>query len=239
VIEQPTGAAIDVYTDRGGQFFNVASDAYGPQELIIIYANVTYNGAAVANKDVAFLVKDNNNAQQAFRTARTDADGVAITEFRLPWPDWSDPESLFGTWTIIGTVDISQVQVSDTCTFKFGYLITTQVTTTDTSNVAKNTFHRLETVRTAVTFSNIRNVPITLTLTVTIYDVASVPIATSYVQVTVPAGSTTTAAAIDLTIPSWSYVGLGTVYVNALTQLPQNNGVPYCPENSVQITIQK
>jgi hypothetical protein len=238
VVTQPTGAAIDVYTDRGGQFLNIASDAYGPQELITIYANVTYNGAAVANKDVAFLVKDNNNAQQALRAARTDVNGVATTSFRLPWPS-SNPEALFGTWTIIGTVDVSQVQVSDTCTFKFGYLITTQVTTTDTSNVAKNTFHRLETVRTAVVFSNIRSVPITLTLTVTIYDVASVPIATSYVQVTVPAGSTTTAAAIDLTIPSWSYVGLGTVYVNALTQLPQNNGVPYCPENSVQITIQK
>jgi hypothetical protein len=237
VVGQPTGGAVDVYTDRGGEFAGQSSDAYGPQELITLYANVTYNGAAVVNKDVVFTIMDGQGNIYAVRTARTDENGMATISFRLPWFS-DDPESLFGMWSIVGTVDISQVQVSDTCTFQFAYLITTQVITTNASDVATSTFSKGDTVRTVVTLSNIREVPITITLTVTIFDVALVPVGCCYMPVTVPASSSTPASC-DLAIPSWAFVGLGTVYVNALTELPQNNGVPYCPENAVSITIQK
>jgi hypothetical protein len=232
----PVGATIDVYTDRGGQGPNATSDAYGPQELVNIYAKVTYNNAPVVGKSVAFEIQNAQNQAIAYVSGVTNANGVATAEFRLPWPD-TNPESVFGNWAIVGTVDVSQVVVNDTVAFQFNYIIQiVSMQTLQTSNAPASSFARGTQMKVNVTLSNIRTVAVTTTLTITICDNCNVPVASFTVDITVPAQGQT-AAAGTLNIPSYAFVGTATAYANALTQLPSQGGVPYCPEGNKQFVI--
>lgn len=232
----PQGADIDIYTQRGGVGPDAQSDAFGPQELVILYAKVTYNNVPVANKDVAFEIQNADGTAIAYRTGRANSEGIATAEYRLPWPD-EDPEAGFGIWTIIGTVDVSQVVVNDTCTFQFDYIIKiVSVQTLLQNNTPATSFARESSVKVNVTLSNIRKVDVATTVTITIYDEAKVPIAAFVVEISVTAqGQTWTAG--TMTIPSWAFVGQATVYVNALTQLPSLSGVPCCPESAINFQI--
>lgn len=42
-----------------------------------------------------------------------------------------------------------------------------------------------------------------------------------------------------LTIPTWTYAGMATIYVNAYDNVPSNNGVPYALEESAQFYISR
>jgi hypothetical protein len=239
IIAVPTGADIDVYTQRGGQFSMVPSDAFGPQELIQLYAKVTYNGAPVAGKDVAFQVVNARGESIAYRTGRTNIDGIATAEYRLPWP-YPNPETEFGTWTIVGIVDVSQVVKHDNCSFTFGYIVQiTQVRTLNTDGTTpQSTFARGNDMMVEVQLNNIRTTgPVNVRVTITLYDNANVPIAVMTFQQNNLAPGLTTATAQSLNIPSWAFVGVATVYVNAFTALPSQGGVPYCPETTSVFTI--
>jgi hypothetical protein len=232
----PEGADIDVYTERGGQGPDAASDAYGPQELIVFYAEVTYNGAAVVNKDVAFEIQDETGHVWAYRTGVTDSNGIASAEYRLPWPD-VDPTSVFGEWSIVATVDVSQQVETDTVTFEFNYIIDViSVQTLTNAGVPAVSFARGEMVKVNMTLSNIRNVDVDVTYTVTIYDEAQVPIAAWSADSSVDANDADWFAE-TLAIPTYAFVGQATVYINVLTTLPSLGGVPYCPEASINFAI--
>jgi len=232
----PQGADIDVYTQRGGVGPDASSDAFGPQELVSLYAKVTYNNVPVVSKDVAFEIQNADGTAVAYRSGRTNSEGIATAEYRLPWPD-ENPEAGFGVWTIIGTVDVSQVVVDDGCSFQFGYIIKiVSVQTLLPNNTPAVSFARESSVKVNVTLSNIRKVDVATTVTITIYDEAKVPIAAFVVDISVTAqGQTWTAG--TMTIPSWAFVGQATVYVNAMTQLPSLGGVPYCPESATNFQI--
>jgi hypothetical protein len=237
VVAPPSGPAVDVYTQKGGKLANVGSDAFGPQERVILYANVTYNNVPVVGKEVAFEIRDASDNLIAVRTGISNSEGLATAEYRLPWPD-VNPEGTFGTWSIVATVDISQVVVDDTVSFTFNYLLkTTAVATLTNTNMPASSFSRDgPTMKVNVTVRNIANTPMTGKVCVTIYDEAHVPVAVAEVDLTVPAGiSAATAQTIDL--PHYSFVGQATAYVNILTQLPSLGGVPYCPEASQGFTI--
>ena len=238
VVAHPSGPALDVYTDRGGNGPNVPSDAYGPQELITLHGYVTYNNVAVANKEVDFQLLDASGNTVAYMTAISNDQGIATTTFRMPWPNGPNPQSTFGTWTIKGNVDISQVTASDVCPFTFNYIVQiTGVQTENTLNVAGVSFLRGGPVQTVVSFKNIRQVAITTVVAVTLYDEAGVPINAGYVTVTIPAQSTVSTG-ITLTLPAYAYVGTGShACADIFNLLPANLGLPYCPEQSAQFTI--
>ncbi|MGD0495776.1 MAG: hypothetical protein ABSB28_07010 [Candidatus Bathyarchaeia archaeon] len=134
ILPSITGRVIDIYTgwpaDFGGQGQNQPSDMYWPQKAVSLYANVTYNGWPEQQKDVAFQVIAPNNQTWAIIYARTDANGIAYTTFRLPWP-CDNPEQWFGIWTIVGTVDIACNIVNDTLWFHYDYLVRIWKQTTD------------------------------------------------------------------------------------------------------------
>jgi hypothetical protein len=50
---------------------------------------------------------------------------------------------------------------------------------------------------------------------------------------------TTSIFIIGLPTPKWAFLGVGTAYANAYTELPQHNGTPYCPETSTTFMITK
>ena len=82
---------IDLYTQKvpfDGKGPNQPSDSFQPQELVILYALVTYNDAPVAQKVVSFSVNGPPNPFEnitLLRTATSDQNGVANVSFRIPW----------------------------------------------------------------------------------------------------------------------------------------------------------
>ena len=134
-----TGREIDIYTQwpapYGGQGLDQPSDMFWPQKSITLYANVTYNGWAEQQKEVAFQIIAPNtvnmdNETWAILYATTNASGIASVTFTLPWP-CDDPQQWFGVWTVIGTVDIACTIVNDTLWFHYDYLTEIFKQTTD------------------------------------------------------------------------------------------------------------
>ena len=238
-----TGLAIDLYTQNGGAGPNAPSDAFGPQQNVLLYANVTYNGAPVAQKDVAFQINDKNGNLVDVRTARTDANGQAVSSYRLPWPD-VNPDNTFGTWTINATVSVSQQTAVDNTSFTFNYLLKTTAVATLVypSNAPASSFARAGSTSTGqmevqISVRNIASLTAyTGRVVITLSDEANVPVAVITETITVPAGATHTDAQ-TLTIPHYAFVGQAKAYVDVLTNLPSVGGVPYCPEAATPFSI--
>lgn len=243
------GADIDVYTERGGEGkgcdkitgvemgpyaespeYAAMSDAFGPQEAVTVCALVTYNQEPVANKLVAFDVRDPDGQLIATRTASTNANGVACVEFRIPWQGTS-AEDLFGLWLITATVDVSEVHVIDKCRFHFGYLVSCTGINLNPASVAKQSSVGVE-----LDLANLQFSSEDVFVTIVIYDEASVPIANFVSWVTVPEVGTTTPEA-SMSIPKWAFVGVGTVYANVFNNKPKLGGTAMCPEVSETLVI--
>jgi len=227
-----TGRQIDVTTARGGTGPLMAypvgwSDAYGPQEQVCIFAKVTYNGAPVEYKPVEFVVFDPlTGLEIASFTAFTNASGIATVCFRLPWQG-SDAEKHFGVVRIIGTVDIAEVQISDEVDFNYGYILKINTVTVG------GPYHKGDMITVDVTIGSIAMKDYSAFLQITASDELNVPIGQSLSTITVPAAGYN-AMGLTIGIPSWAYVGTGTIYVDLLTS---QTGVPYCPEKTTFFII--
>jgi len=240
------GADIDVYTERNGKGKGCDKDtgveydpyylppdpyprwpsmsgAFGPQEEVTICAKVTYNDEPVENKMVAFQVMDPFNNTVAWRSASTNASGIACVSFRIPWKG-SYAEDVFGAWLITGTVDIAEHVVYDKCRFRFGYIVSI-------TNVAVDpvSLHKLEDLEVTVTLANIDFTSKNVYLTIVLYDECGVPINQFGSPFLVDPVSIV-APPVSLTIPKWAFVGTGRVYANVFDKQPYYGGTPMCPE---------
>jgi len=225
------GAAIDLYCQKApfdGKGPNVKSDAFAPQELVILYAKVTYNDDPVANKLVGFQVNASDGTLVFTRVAETDESGIAMAEFRIP----SDP--VFGEWLAYAIVDVAQTTVADTMPFDVGWIIEILSVTP-----VESTYSKGETASFTLSIKNLGKTTKTPTITVVVYDECAVPIAVALVPEWSIEGEATVDFTCDLEIPMWAFVGTATVYANAFTDLPSNDGVPYCPEASASFIIAK
>ena len=247
-IVKPVGPSIDVYTEKGGKGPGINpetgypfepptawSDAFGPQEEVTVYAYVTYNDEPVEYTPVAFEVKDPNGTTRVTRTAFTDASGIAVTEFRIPW-EGSGAEATFGDWQIWGIVDVSEIAVEDLCQFRFGYIVSTRdiiVTTPRPEGVKK-----CESIGVQVDIKSISFTSKDVYLAIVLYDECGVPIGIATADITVdPEDGLTSTYTIH--IPTWAFVGTGTIYVNIFSEKPIALGTPMCPERSATFTILK
>jgi hypothetical protein len=119
------GRSIDLYDQYpapyGGQGIGFPSDAFAPQALVDLFANVTYNLFPVQQKPVAFEVIPPATAtaftSPIYLSAFSDQNGVAMVSFRIPWP-CVDPEQVLGIWTVYATTEIAQGQVQDVMQFE-------------------------------------------------------------------------------------------------------------------------
>jgi len=227
-ITPPIGPAIDVYTEKGGtgpggDYPFGWSDAFGPQENVTVYAKVTYNDEPVEYKPVAFEIIDKTGASRDYRVAYTDASGIATTSFRIPW-EGSNAELMFGNWSIVGTVSISEEMRTDTCYFKFGYIVSIRDITVIGSPLKKG-----ETMTIDVDLKSISMSSKDVILTIVACDECGVPIGLAAGAFTVRPEDGV-AAGYTITIPPWAFVGNGMIYVNVFTDYPSAGGVPYCPE---------
>jgi len=228
----PAILKIDVYTQQpdpySGKGLNQPSDAFAPQQRVILYAEVTYNYEPVENKEVAFAVNDTIGHSFLIRTNFTDQYGIATIDFLLP----TNP--VFGTWYVLATVSVSQSKANDTLTFQVGWLIElVEMESADQYGNPKNSFTRTEDVYFNIVIKNIAFTTKAANLTVSITDETGQAIGAANLWIEVLSGTHEFSLIFNVGIPRWSCVGGATAYANAF----RIGGDPYCPEKSTTFYI--
>lgn len=220
-------ATLQVFTNKGGITASNESATYGPQDLIIISAYLTYQNSAVPNQDVSFAVQSTNGTIVAVQDSITNQSGIAQVQYTLPSPNSNAQQTIFGTWTITASSNLQQTTVSNTTTFNFNYLC------------------NIESFQIPVTIQKSQNMQIELNidtglfatpgseLDITIFDQAGIPIGSYTFSNTLQLQNFTVIDA-TITIPSWAFTGQATVHMCLLTA----NGTALAPETVANFQIE-
>jgi hypothetical protein len=238
-----SGRVIDVYTQKApfdGRGINQSSDAFQPQELVILNANVTYNDAPVAQKAVSFLVNGPPNSFEnitLLRTATSDQNGMANVSFRIPWPDVDPEKKVFGKWSVIATVDIADQTAVDTLTFQVGYILRiTSVVTLNDELSPQTRFLRQEMVVFNLTVENIALAEKPGTITVDVQDAEGHPIMHIEAENKIFQPGITSLL-VSSVVPITATLGSASVSAAVFTAPPENKGVLYGPAASSTFEI--
>lgn len=253
-IEERLGPLIDLYDDHWRQYpegtwtdfvgkgAGTPSDSYAPGENVTLFANVTYNGDIVQNIWVGFEVKDplGRITGEPFlvRSARTNETGIATTWFRIPIPcSPEEQEAMFGHWLVIAKCKLQDEIINDTKEFSVGWIV--EITGLDTFGIDE--VHKNDWFPINITFKNIALLPRNVVIVVVLYDECDVPVAQIVIETNITASTfchpVEKSITTQLYVPKWAYVGTAKLYANAFTYLPQDCGIPYCPEVYHGITI--
>jgi parallel beta-helix repeat protein len=229
------GSNLDVFTQRGGTGNLAPSDAFAPEELLILYSNVTYSDSPVQNKSVTFEIHDATGNVRATLGKYTNASGIATASFRLPSsgsPGVEDP-SVFGNWTVISTAELDGNAVSDTVTFECGWLV--KVVSVEPGThlngnwYSKTVFHKLEPLEVMVTLRSICFSSQNIYLSVDYFDAQGYPFFDNGLQYT-KMGRTTENVTVRLErIPTWTRVGNARLQAVVTSKPVEQGGTALCP----------
>jgi len=243
---KPVGRVIDLYVCDFPEPFkgtgpNVPCEAYPPQKVVHLKANVTYNGWPVQYKLVTFEIHDPLDRVVAVRTAFTDDVGVARVDYRLMWPCENYSE-MFGIWKVVATVDIYCTVKTDTMQFKVWWPLEIVGIYNWYAPSYKIGQHMGFKVVLKTCFVWTYNAVIV----VTAYDDVGQPIGNKIVTLTYGMNNMSKwceweyyeviVACIE--VPKWAAVGEGTAYAVALRDMPWNGGDALSPEKSVKYGIE-
>ncbi|MEM4713704.1 MAG: hypothetical protein QXQ61_04035 [Candidatus Bathyarchaeia archaeon] len=233
---------IDVFTNKSpfdGKGINKSSDGFHPQELVELYARVTYNEAPIANMLVAFQVDNPKNPFwniTVIGAKLTNDDGIAAFCFRIPWPSENAEQIIFGTWAVVTTVDIAGEVVMDTLTFQVGWTIKiTNAGTLNSQLEPQIDFKRGEKIVFDLIAENIALTAKNATIIIDIQDSANYPI--MHIEVTRNFQPGENGIKITSEIPTMAAVGRATASVAVYTAPPKYGGVPYSPPFLLQFNI--
>jgi hypothetical protein len=239
------GRDIDVYTQYpapfGGQGPDKPSDMFWPQKEIVLTAFVTYNWWPMQQKLVGFEIKDPQGNTWAKLSAVTNVDGLATVSVRLPWP-CDDPESLFGVWHVIATVDIACIVVNDTLDFHYDYLGRIfKVTITPPACGNDLNFAHCDNVEITVEYGTYAMQTYPAVISFVLSDEVNVPVGIDLVELTI-GGATYCSykkgtVTLSIHIPKFAVAGVGTLHVNIFDFDPFEGGIPLSPEFSPAPTI--
>jgi hypothetical protein len=226
---------VDLFTQKepySGKGPDMPSDAFGPQEPVILYALVLYNEVPFPNSLVTFYVRNPKNESFSF-TAKTNISGIATVNFAIP-----QSSEFFGEWFALANVSIGSIYFRDTLTFKVDWVVKLiSVRTIDNNLTYRTTFGRGD-VGLEVTLRSIAMVGKNATFPIVIKDELNVPV--SHLEISdfeVQPNEQLILIYCKLHIPEWAYVGRATAYVSALTTSGNSSGVPYCPSVSTVFSI--
>jgi len=238
---QVAGASVDLYdqypTPYGGQGPNAHSDAFGPQDMVVLYAKVTFGGDKIVNKLVVFEVDDANGAKATLLQNYTDSGGIATVSFRIPMTDNITGSN--GWWKATATVDVDQNVVNDTMAFQVGWLA--QVTLVTANNAPYLKYADM--MNFTATVQTISEQPRNVLVSIDAYDTSGYPIgevamfeniSATRNNVNGPGGTTggIFTYTVTMAIPDWARIGTETAVGYTLTALPANGGVPYGPQSA-------
>jgi hypothetical protein len=245
---KPLGGFIDVYVCNypagfKGEGKDKPADMFWPQKEVKLCANVTYAGWPEQNKDVAFEIKRplyEDGVQVGYQLwmvlyARTDENGHAEIPVRLPWP-CDDPETYFGKWKVWATVDVACIVVNDTMEFKYDYRVRIFDVQPD-----KDEYKHCEDIVVTITYGTYSMQTFNITFTLTVTDASGVPIGFDYMEVTIGGAVWCQYAMGELVLSvhvvKWARPPIGTIYVGALSDFPQNGGSAETPVYITQVAI--
>jgi hypothetical protein len=245
------GAAIDLYDQYpepyGGQGINQHSDAFMPQDLVILYTKVTFGGDRITNKLVVIEIHDAQGKKIGLLQNYTDENGIAQVEFRIPMTDlvagqW-DP-AMFGWWKAIATASIDQAVVNDAMAFQVGWLAQVVSITANNAPYLKysDVMNFTATVQTISEQTFLARGYPNSTASIDAYDTSSYPIGEFEIpiagisatrnDVNGPGGTTggTYTYTVTMMIPTWARIGTESVTGYVLSALPSNGGTPFGPQ---------
>jgi len=228
------GAELDLFTQKApfdGEGPNQPSDAFQPQELVVLYAFVTYNGLGIPNKLVGFQAENPPNEFQEIAvvgTVATNESGIAQFAFRIPWLAENAEQIVFGEWQAVATVDVAEQVVTDRMTFRVGWIV--QITSIDTLDVqlqSQTRYPRGDTIVFNLTILNIAFSPKTATIIVDAQDTAEYPIIHVETDSIFPSGESY--MYVTSQIPLSAIIGEALASAVPYTAKPEIDGIPYSP----------
>lgn len=219
---------VDVFTDKGGEGLGVNGGVYAPQEYIRMYAFVSYRNVPLVNRDVVFTVQNSFGSTVAVRVGRTNETGFASADFRLPAPDPRGSSVSFGGWSVLASVDVSQVTSQDSMNFTFSFLSKIQDIQTPLTINRTQSFPLYFVINTSAVWSE---------LDITLFDALSVPIGSFTLRNSQPTLNFTAVNAV-IPIPSWASVGPATAYICLLADSSDTTDIPLAPETISHFEIQ-
>jgi hypothetical protein len=236
----PGGKTIDIYTQYpdgyNGKGPNQSSDMFWPQKSVRLTAVVTFNSWPVQQKDVVFQLICPNGTTWAVFCNRTGSDGKCWVDVRLPWP-CDNPESMFGRWSVVATVDIMCTVVNDTLVFKYDYRIHVWATLLD-----HESYRHEEYIEAEISYGTQSMQSFHAVFTVTTVDEVGVPFSCSYIALEIEGAQWCSwkngTIKIECTrIPKFVVLGFGTVYVGVLNDLPSYGGSSLYPTREPETIV--
>ena len=236
------GRVIDLYTQYpapyGGQGPDNPSDMFWPQTEVDLYTEVTYNWKPVQQRDVSYEIRDPHGNLWTPLVGRTNETGIALVKFRIPWP-CETPEDLFGVWTVVATVTVAEVLITDTLAFHFDYLVNIWSVTPD--KVPPEYYKQCETITVTIEYGTHAMQTYPAVFTVVIHDELNVPIGSFTVEMTVGGAEYCTYKngefSVEIHVPKFAFAGTATIHANCLSALPSEGGSTWCPEETATIVI--
>jgi hypothetical protein len=234
---------LDVFTQQepySGRGPNMPSDSFGPGDLVILYALLTFSESPVSNVLVAFNVKMPSNASFDL-SAQTNMSGIAMVHFRVPTPSVNVSESeIFGTWIVTGSALYEGEVCQDTLPFKVGWIVELlSVKTTGENLTSQGMFGRGGEMGLVITLRSIAMTLKNATIAIVVKDQLDVPTNYSEIQdFIVPPNEEVVTVYCKAKIVATAYVGSdATVQVSAFKTLANGTLIAYCPSISTSFTI--
>lgn len=235
------GGRLDIFVQRepySGRGLNASSDAFGPGEMVQVFALMTYNEDPAKEIPVAFEIfgPKNPSGRIVFsRTGFTDENGMVMIDFRLPYLNGST----FGQWVVYGSAAIGELAFTDMVSFQVGWIVEiVSIRTVDEHHGYQGNFTRNNSVDIELVLRSIAMVEKRTALTIMIYDELDMCVnSTEIDDFLVPPNGTLVYFYSSLYIPKKAFLGDAYAYASAYTASPSLGGVPYCPEVSTRFLI--
>lgn len=233
---------VDLFTQKepySGRGENVKSDAFGPEERVILYCYVAYGQVPKQDLLVAFEITLPNLASFSL-TSSTNSSGIATVNFTIMTPPLEiNASDIFGGWFMIANVLIGGVTCHDTLTFDVDRIVKLlSIRTIDENLTYRTSFGKGGDVGVEVILRNKAMITKSSNLALVIKDALNVPV--DYLKVDrfdVQSNEKLVFVYFTLNIPRWAYNGNATLAVSAFTASPAEGGVPYCPSISTTFII--
>jgi hypothetical protein len=239
---QSGSVTVDVFTQQepySGRGPNMPSDAFGPGDLVILYALVIQGHSPISDILAGFSVKMPDYANFSL-SAQTNMSGIATVNFRIPIPSSNVSESdIFGAWTVAATVLFEGEVYQDTLSFTVDWIVKLlSVKTTDQNLTGRDNFGKGGDVGLVITLRSIAMTLRNATIDILVKDELAVPVNFSAIQdFIVPPNGEVVSIYCKATLANDSFTGNATVTVSAFNTVINGSLVPYCPPISTTFWI--
>lgn len=238
----PNYARVDVFTQKqpfSGKGQNVQSDAFGPQEIVFLYAEVWTDDSLVENILVAYNIMTPNGANFSI-SARTNSSDIATVNFTIATPPINITETeVFGYWRVIGTILYAGQTFSDTLMFRVDYVVKLlTVRTIIDDRTSRSSFGIGGDIGLEITLRSIAMTLRNATISILVKDELDFTANFSLIEdLAVQPNEKLLFIYSKASLPKSSHIGIARVFISAFTAPISEGGVPFCPAISADFQI--